>query len=379
MEDVYDQQRRELTKEYNQQLDKYHIYKLIFNCLFWGLFLFFSIGTRLYQGFIKQVPYLDLQLILFIIVVYAIYSALDWTLNYFCFYKLNKSYGLTNQSSQEWLVDNLKMGLLSILFLYLAGRAFLTFSSYYADLWWVAFAGAGSLFTIILNFSFPVVIFPIFFELTPYPETSLRERLMNLFDTAGVEVADIYEFDLSSKTNSANAAVMGMGQTRKIILGDNLTDRYSNEEIEAVLAHEIGHHAHNDMFKLLFLQLGSLLFATFMLAIVWEPIANYFSYSDPYSIVALPLLMIGLGFLNWIISPVELFLQRKTEKAADDFALDLIEKPDKLGRALSKLADEALVNLDLSTYKLLFKASHPPIANRIEKSLEWDENKGVEK
>ncbi|MBM7555434.1 M48 family metalloprotease [Halanaerobacter jeridensis] len=375
MKDVYEQKRRKLAQEYNQSKDRYRTYKLIFNFLFCFGFIFFALEQKIYQELITKLPFLDLKLLTFIIIIYAIYSSLDWTLNYFLFYQLEQEYNLSNQSGSEWLIDKLKMSVLSILFLYIAARAFLIFSSYYSDLWWIGFALAGVLFTVVLNFLFPVVIFPMFFELTPYPDTPLRDRLMNLFATADVEVADIYEFDLSSKRNSANAAVMGMGQTRKIILGDNLTEKYSNDEIEAVLAHEIAHHAYNDIFKLLFLQLGSLLITTFILSTFWQSLVDYLGYSNPYGIVVLPLFMITLGFLSWLLSPVELYLQRKTEEAADDFALHLIEEPSKLGTALAKLADESLVELKPSLYKLLFKASHPPIDKRVEKALQWAEEK----
>ncbi|MGM0369125.1 MAG: M48 family metalloprotease [Bacillota bacterium] len=378
MTELYDEDRRELATEYNQRKRNYRIYKLIVNLLFWLGFIGLGIGEKIYQGLIKELPWFDLRLLCFIIIIYFIYSIVDWSLNYFLFYQLKREHNLSNQSSNQWLIDKLKMSILSIGFLYLAGRAFLTFSNWYGQLWWIGFAGAGILFIIVLNFLFPVVIFPLFFELTPYPDNELRDRLVDLFDTAGVEVADIYEFDLSSKMNSANAAVMGMGQTRKIILGDNLTDKYSNAEIEAVLAHEIGHHVHNDIFKLLFLQLGSLLGTTFALSIFWEPLASYLGYSNVYGIVVLPLFMIGLGFLNWVISPLELIFQRQTEKAADDFALDLIENPSDLGTSLAKLADESLAELDFNYYELLFEASHPAIDKRVTKSVQWSNKERAE-
>ena len=375
MQEIYDQERRALAQEYNEKKDRYQIYKLIFNLLFWFSFIFLNLGQKIYHNFVAELPYFDLRLILFIVIIYLFYSLVDWTLHYFLFYKLEQEYDLSNQSLSEWLIDKVKMSVLSLLFLYLAGRAFLTFSNYYGDLWWIGFALAGILFTLLLNFLFPVVIFPLFFDLKSYPDTPLRKKLKDLFAEAGVEVADIYEFDLSSKRNSANAAVMGMGSTRKIILGDNLTAKYSHDEIAAVLAHEIGHHAQGDIFKLLCLQLSSLLITTFILSTFWQSLVQYLGYTDPYGITILPLFMIGLGFLNWLISPFEAYFQRKTEKAADDFALDLIDDPTKLGTALAKLADEALVELDLNLYKLLFKASHPPINERVTKALEWEEKR----
>ena len=373
MEQVYNPERRELAQEYNTQKKRYQIYKLIFNLLFWSGFIFFNLGQKIYQGLVVKLPFFDLRLSVFIVLTYLFYSLLDWSLNYILFYQLAQEYKLSNQSPQDWLFDKLKMSILNILFLYLAARVFLTFSSWYGGAWWIGFSIVAILFTVLLNFLFPVLIFPIFFELSPYPETPLRSRLMQLFSRANVEVADIYEFDLSSKRNSANAAVMGMGRTRKIILGDNLTEKYSNDEIEAVLAHEIAHHAHGDIFKLLFLQLGSLLTITFTLSTLWQPLVEYLGYNNPYGIIILPLFMITFSGLDWLLSPIELYLQRKTERAADDFALDLIEEPTKLGTALAKLADEALVELKLSRYQLLFKASHPAIDERVKKALQWSE------
>ncbi len=372
MEDLFDQERRELAAEYNQQSDRYEIYKLGLKVLFWLLFFSFSVGETVYQNLAEPMGIFDFKLIIFIVSVYLLYSVVMGAADYQLSYKLSREYNLSNQQPSDWLKDKLKMFVLTSLLLYIMARGFLLCINWLPGFWWLPFTVGGVILATILNFLFPVVLFPLFFEVNPYPENELRERLMNLFDRANIEVDDIYQFNLSSKVNAANAAVMGMGQTRKIILGDNLEDKYTNAEIEAVLAHEIGHHAHKDIFKLLGLQFVSLLATTFLVSLLWVPAVELVGYA-PASVVSLPVFLILFGVINWLISPVELYINRHLERAADEFALDLIAEPRNLGTAFAKLADESLSRLQFSLYKLLFKASHPPIGERVEKALSWRE------
>ncbi|ADL12758.1 M48 family metalloprotease [Acetohalobium arabaticum] len=373
MEELYDPKRRRLAKEYNRIKDRYNKYEIVLRVLFWGIFFGLSLEVRLYHFIADMIGNFDLKLIGFLLGITFLYSIYNWIFDYLLSYRLNRTYELSNQTPKEWLIDKVKVFILTNFFLYIAGRVFLTITIWYPDRWWLPFSIGGIFFILVINFVFPVVLLPLFFELTPYPESSLRERLMELFARAGVEVADIYEFNLSSKMNSANAAVIGMGKTRKIILGDNLQDRYTNDEIEAVLAHEVGHHANGDMFELLAVEALSLLITVFLVSKFWQPLTGLFGYMEAYSIISLPLFFLMLGILNWLISPLELIFSRQTERKADNFALELIDNPHDLATAFAKLADDSLAKLEYNWYELLFKASHPPINERVEKALYWSD------
>ncbi|MBM7624478.1 M48 family metallopeptidase [Sporohalobacter salinus] len=375
---MYDSERRKLAKEYNRIKDRYNSYKIVLEFIFWLVFFGFSLEVKVYNFIANIIDNFDLKLVIFIFGVTLLYSIYTWIFDYLFSYKLSRKYELSNQTPKEWLLDKVKVFILTNLFLYVAGRAFLTITVWYPDRWWLFFSIGGVLLILVINFIFPVVLLPFFFELTPYPESPLRERLMELFSRVGIEVADIYEFNLSSKMNSANAAVVGMGRTRKILLGDNLQERYTNDEIEAVLAHEIGHHVNGDMFKLLFIEALSLLFTVFLVSKLWQPATKLFGYTEVYSIISLPLFLLVTGILNWLLSPLGLIFSRLTEKRADNFALQLIDNSDDLATAFVKLADDSLSKLEYNWYDLLFKASHPPIGKRVEKALYWsnrsDEN-----
>ncbi len=372
MEELFNPKRRELAKEYNSKQDFNNIVRFLLKSLFWVAILVFSWESLVYQQIEVVFNNFDLQLISFIGLFYLIYFAFSLIVDYYLSYRLSRSYGLSNQSSKQWLVDKVKVAIITLVFLYILARAFLTIISFFPQSWWIIFSIFGVVFIAVINFLFPIVLFPIFFDLEPYPDTELRQRLMRLFNRANVSVKDIYEFDLSSKTDAANAAVMGLGQTRKIILGDNLKNKYSEEEIEAVLAHEIGHHSNGDMLKLLGVQVFSLLVVTFLLAKSWPALVSFWGYESFAGIETLLLFILAFSALNWLVKPLELYLSRYFERQADDFALQFAKDPKSLATAFAKLADDSLSELELSTFKLLFKASHPPLGERIEKAYYYN-------
>src|SRR5947199_10564346 len=102
-----------------------------------------------------------------------------------------------------------------------------------------------------MSYLAPVLIFPIFYKFRPMPEGELTKRLLALAERAHTRVRGVFTMQLSSKTTAANAALMGLGNTRRIVLGDTMLDRYTTDEIEVVLAHELGHHVHRDVWKLI--------------------------------------------------------------------------------------------------------------------------------
>ncbi|AZR72913.1 peptidase M48 Ste24p [Anoxybacter fermentans] len=374
MECLYNPERRRLAKKFHRRKDRYNWFNRIFHVLFWAIFLGFSLEKRLYHFLTDWTESWIMKLVLFTTGFYIIYTIFNSILDYFE-YRLNLEFELSSQSKKEWFLDKVKVLILELLILNIAGGGFLILVQKWPESWWIIYTIIGFIFIILFTFIMPVVLFPLFFKLTPFPNTPLRQRLENLFERAKVKVTDIYEFNLSSKVNSANAAVIGMGKTRKIILSDTLQDKYTEAEIEAILAHEIGHHANGDITKLLLIQFGILLVITYLISLIWQPLVKWWGYDEIDSIASLPMLFLIWGIINWVITPIELYISRRIERKADEYALRLIENPRNLATAFVKLADESLAELKLSLYKLLFKASHPPIDERVKMALEWVDKK----
>ncbi|HMA58792.1 MAG TPA: M48 family metalloprotease, partial [Halanaerobiales bacterium] len=295
-------------------------------------------------------------------------------IEFFTIYDLRKEYNLSAQSSKEWLNDRVKSFLLTLVLTHLFSLLFLFLTNNYPQAWWLIMSIILSVFVVLLNYLLPVLILPLFYTLKSYPEGELKDRLMSTFDKLDIEIEDIYEINLSSKMTSANAAVIGMGKTRKILLSDNLADRFSAEEIEAVLSHEIGHHVNNDIYKNLLLLPFIIVITAFIVHLSWPTLLSWFGYVNQNLIISLPLLLLYWGILYSIFTPLQLYLSRKYERRADKFAFEVIDKPMNLGKAFAKLADDSLSRLDYRWWEKLYKASHPSIKSRIYEAKEHKDN-----
>lgn len=371
LKDIYDSKRRKLAKEYNRKKDRNDRLLLLGNLLFWILFFAFSLEMKIYNFISVFVDNLVVSLVVYIAIILFIYELYSMLIDYYFSYCLNKRYRLVNQSVKGWIIDDLKGLILNIIVVSMGGCFFLYLTANYPEKWWIFFALGCIIFLLIITFLFPVVLLPLFFKLEPYPAGELKERIKCFIEDIGLEIDEIYQINLSTKLNYANAAVIGLGSTRKIILGDNLLDNYSSNEIEAILAHELGHHIHKDIFKNIFIQTLLIILLSYIMYKLWPLIFTWSAYKSMYALYSLPLLLIVCLLLSWFISPISLYFSRRFEKAADGFALERIDNRNSFATAMAKLADTSLSALEYNKYKLIFKASHPPIGERIDRALNY--------
>ncbi len=252
----------------------------------------------------------------------GIFFILNLPLGYFAGFILPHRYELSTQSLKDWLLDQVKslavgivLGGVLLELIYLLLRVT-------GDFWWLWLTGGMLLISVLLANLAPVVLMPIFNKFTPLGEehADLAARLVDLAEKAGTKVKGVYKMDMSRRTKQANAALTGLGNTRRIILGDTMIEEFSADEIETVLAHELGHHVHHDMpwligFGTITTALGFFLVS---LAMNWAMGAfGLTRVSDPAS---LPALMILLSLYQLITMPLENAFSRWRENLADDFA-----------------------------------------------------------
>jgi STE24 endopeptidase len=301
--------------------------------------------------------------------------ALPWALfttpfNFYSGFILPHRFGLSNQTLAGWIFDTLKGGLIStvlgvplLVALYAAIRAF-------PDTWWFWAAAGYSLVTVVLTTLAPVVLMPLFYKFNPLEDErkDLVERLVSLAEQAGTQVEGVYSFDMSRRTRTANAALVGMGKTRRILLGDTLLEEFSSKEIETILAHELAHHVHHDIpLGLLF---GTVLqFVTFYLAAQGLQLAaNRLPLLDLSDPAGLPFLTLLFGIAGFISMPIGNTYSRWREGLADDYALEATEKPHRFADAFARLANQNLADADPSRWVRWLLASHPPLKDRIAKA-----------
>jgi STE24 endopeptidase len=293
---------------------------------------------------------------------------LELPLSYYSGFVLPHRFEQSNQTFTGWVTDQVK----SLLVAGILGVSILQIVYWLLrsqpQTWWLWFAAILLLFNTVMANLAPVVILPLFYKLKPLGDDfgDLVDRLVELTEKAGARVRGVYQLDMSSRTKSANAALMGLGNTRRIVLGDTLLENFSPDEIETILAHELGHHVHNDLPKsILFeslLTLGGLYLAALVLA--WGN--NIFGFSGPGDIANLPLLGLVLGAFGLVTLPLSNAFSRWRERLADEYALDLTGKGDAYASALIRLANQNLAQVDPEPWVELLLYSHPPLGKRIE-------------
>ena len=362
-EPVLDPERQQKAREYAKTRRYLTYADLVIAGSILLLLVFGGFSTRLTGSF--NLPVVPAAVIYFIILI-AAYGVLSAPLSYYRGFVLPRRYGLSNQNLTGWLSELLKAGILA-----LALGAGIVAASYWfitivPQVWWLLAWGFVVLVSLILSILAPVVIVPIFFKMEPLKDEGLKGRLKELAMKAKADIRDVYILEFSSKGTIANAVVMGMGKTRRIALSDTLLDKYSPEEIEVIIAHELGHHMNKDFMRI-FLYQAAILFVSFLLTnIITRAAVTPLGFSGIDDIAVLPLLVLVFAVLSLLIMPISNTLIRRFEKAADDFALRLTGNPQAFITMMTKLTDQNLAEAEPSRWVELLLYDHPSYRSRVE-------------
>ena len=207
----------------------------------------------------------------------------------------------------------------------------------------------------------------MFYKFVPLEEDhkDLVTRLITLAEGAGTRVRGVYKFDMSRRTTAANAAITGLGNTRRIILGDTLINEFTADEIETVLAHELGHQVHNDIPIGIFVEslitLGGLYLAS--LALQWG--VAVFGFESVSDVAAMPLFVLVIGIYGLATMPLGNAYSRQREHRADEYALQVTGKGAAYASALTRLANQNLAEADPEPWVESLLYSHPALSKRI--------------
>lgn len=254
----------------------------------------------------------------------------------------------------------------------------LYFSIAYSPHWWIIVAGIVVLFYVLLANLGPVLLVPLFYRLTPIEDVDLAKRLVDLSATAGAKVRGVYRINLSSKTTAANAALMGLGNTRRIVLGDTLLEKYSNDEIETVYAHELGHHVHADIPMLIAIQSVTVVVGFYLASIVLDRSVHFFGIGSVADVASLPLFALTFGVLAIFWMPIINAFSRWLEHRADVYALSFTRKARAFRNAMVKLCNQNLAELYPSRWIEILLYDHPAIGSRIRLAEQYIEREGYD-
>ena len=289
-------------------------------------------------------------------------------------FRLEERFGFNTRTQSLWWLDRLRMLLLAILLGYPLLMLVLKLVEWTGAGWWLWAWGALLGFQLLVVVLAPVLILPLFNKFTPLPEGSLRERLLKLAERTRFRARSIQVMDGSKRTRHSNAFFTGFGGFRKIVLFDTLIEQLAEPELEAVLAHEIGHYKKKHLPKMLLLSAATSLAGLWLVSLLARQNWFYRSFGfEPGSIVP-ALLLFGLlsGVITFWFSPVAHWWSRRHEYQADAFAAEVMSEPRSMIGALRKLYEKNLSNLTPHPFYSSFYYSHPTLLEREQALLRWD-------
>jgi STE24 endopeptidase len=368
-----DPEKQKQAKQYARIRRRLWLVDMIFGAVYalaW-LFLGWSVSLREWLSTFTTNEWILVPA--FVFVFGGIYVIINLPLSYYSGFVLPHRFGQSNQTLKDWIIDQIKgiavaapLGLILLELLYLALRVT-------GEVWWLWAAGGLLVFNVLLSNLAPILIMPLFNKYVPLGDEhkELADRLLALAERAHTRVSGVFKFDMSKRTNAANAALTGIGNTRRIVLGDTLINEFSTDEIETVLAHELGHHVHRDI--PLFITFGAISTTVGLylasLGLNWA--IGYFGFNGIADVAAFPALGIVLGAYGLLTMPIDNAVSRWRENKADDYALQATGKKDAFASAFTRLANQNLREVDPEKWVVILFYSHPPLGERITKAQNW--------
>jgi len=353
------------SKKYNNTKLALSIFETIAGFVLIYLFIALEWSVKL-EEYLRSYTSSDyLVFILFVILVGVAGSIIFFPLSFYSGYILEHKYKLSNQNLFKYFFEKLKGLLVStVIGLPILLLFFWVLREFGAN-WWLPFAIFMFFISVVLSQIFPVFILPIFYKIKPIENESLKQNISELAKNAGLKVENVYSFDISKNTKKANAAFTGLGKTKRIILGDTLLDSYTENEIETVIAHEVGHYKYKHITKNIVIGTLSSFVTLFLIATLYELSLSWFGFESIKQVAALPLLTLWSIIIGLITTPLGNILSRKFEYEADRYAITVTRKPTSFINTLEKLTEQNLGDKEPHPFVEWFFYSHPSINNRI--------------
>jgi STE24 endopeptidase len=303
--------------------------------------------------------------VVYVLLLSLLNEAGSLPLAFYSDYLLEHRYGLSHERFGAWLRDQAKSLAIGLLVGCAAANVIYFLIRLSPERWWLTAGAASAVFIVGLANLAPVLLLPVFYSIKPLERESLRVRLLGLAERAGARVLGAYEWGLGAKTKKANAALAGLGATRRILVSDTMLADYSDEEIEVVLAHEIAHYLHGDIWKGIAFESALIVAGFYLAAHVLDRFAGAAGLRGAGDVAGLPLLILAAGAVSVVMIPVALAISRAHERSADRFALDLTRNPAAFVSAMRRLGAQNLAEEYPSRVVQWLFCGHPPIHERI--------------
>jgi STE24 endopeptidase len=356
----------------SSQAKQYNRIKLLFSLIATAISFLFTFAIvalgyslrieKLVCGYLQS-PYYSF--LLFASLLGALNGLVSLPLSFYSGFILEHRYGLSNQTFLQWLWEHTKAMLVSVPIALPLAILFYFFLRTYQELWWLPVATSMFVVSIALSKIAPVFIMPLFYKFRPLENEVLRERILQLCKNTKMNITGIFTFNLSKTTKKANAGFTGIGKSKRIILGDTLMEHFSDDEIETVFAHELGHYVHGHIWKNILVGTLGIYLGLFITSRLYLVSLGWFGFTAVDQLAALPLLVLWLGVYSLVTSPLSNMLSRKYEYEADRYAIDKTGNATAFTSTMKKLAEMNLADTAPHPLVEFLFYSHPSIEKRI--------------
>jgi STE24 endopeptidase len=314
-------------------------------------------------------------LVLYVVAVALLHELMQLPLAFYQGVTLERRYELSTQTTSRWWKDHLKAGGIALVFALLGSAIVWSLIRWDPERWWVWAAAVFAAILVLMAQLAPVVLLPLFYEFKPLDREALVARLLALAERAGARVLGVFEWRLSDRTKKANAALTGIGRTRRILLSDTLLAEHSEEEIEVILAHELAHHVHRDIWSAIALESVLIVFGFFIADRAFTSFATSFGLMGKADIATLPLLVLAMGAVSLLLMPLANAFSRAHERRADRYALKMTGNAPAFITAMKRLAAQNLAEEQPSRVVEVLFHSHPSTHARIAAAQGWAANR----
>lgn len=304
-------------------------------------------------------------IVIYVIALALLHDLIQLPLAFYEGVTLERRYGLSTESTGRWWKDHAKGWAVGTALGLAAALGVVSLIRWSPSSWWLAAAFGFSLVVVALAQLAPVLLLPLFYEVKPLNREALAARLAALAERAGTPILGTFEWRLSDRTKKANAALAGLGRTRRILLSDTLLSDYSDDEIEVILAHELAHHVHHDIWRAIAFETALIAVGFYISDAVLTVWSGSFGTAGKADVALLPLLLLTMGVVSLVLLPLRNALSRSHERRADRFALTMTRNLESFVTAMKRLAAQNLAEEAPSPIVEALFHSHPSISARI--------------
>mgnify|MGYP006090966191 CR=1 FL=1 len=359
---LLDKEKQTKAKKYENEKRKISIFGSILSLSFILVFYFSGLSK-----FLANINLSFIYVFLIYIIIFHILSTLiGLPLGYYSSFIHEHKWGFSNYTNKTWILDQLKSFAVSFILLPIMLGIFFWVLWKFPNIWWLVAATVTTLISIIFVTLFPVVILPIFNKYDPIEDEKLTSQLSEILLKAGLNPSGFFRQDMSRQTKKENAFLAGMGNTRRVVIADNLLEHMSLSEIKSVIAHEVGHYRFSHLPKNIAISTAQQLVIFYLLNIIMKILYPEFLTSNINNLSLFPIFSLIMGLLSSLLfGPLNNMISRYFERQADRTSLDLYPNKDAFQKAMAGLANRNLSNAYPEWWVKLLYYSHPPIGERL--------------